>query len=72
MDDLPIGLFRTMGEARAFARRVKPHPTDKILRLFHTDAGTPCGISVTEFRDGKPIAWMWVRRFFASEEAVME
>lgn len=63
MDDLPIGLFATRGEADEFASKVRPMPTAAMRRVFNTDCSTPVGVSITRFRLGKPDSRKMVRQF---------
>lgn len=68
MDDLPIGLFRTVKEAIEFADAASFDPTPEQREVFNTDCSTPCCINVVQFVDGKPVGSAYMRLF--EEEAV--
>lgn len=55
MDDLPIGLFATYNEAKAFAVEHGPDPTDDEREVFYTDCSTPLYTCVVPFVDGVPV-----------------
>lgn len=55
MDDLPIGLFATFDEAKAFATKHGPDPTDAEREVFHTDCSTPIYMCIVPFAAGFPV-----------------
>lgn len=63
MDDLPVGLFATWGEAHRYAMSIKGMPCDWDRDIFQTDCSTPCAVAIATFKDSFVKAFDIVRDF---------
>lgn len=71
MDDIPVGLYATMREARAAAKSLAPEEcpiTNAAARVMHREFSITSGVAVAKFRHGKLVKWTVLRMF--DEEAV--
>ncbi|MGN6547032.1 MAG: hypothetical protein ACTHK7_18395 [Aureliella sp.] len=70
MDDMPMRLCDDRDAALKVARSLPWQPTQTYLkRLNLADVSTPCCITITTFRDGKPIKREIVREYESELEA---
>ena len=63
MDDLPVALFTTRGEAEQFAREQPEMPTAEQRKIFDADCSTPCAVKICEFQNGSPLGMELAKLF---------